>query len=76
MTNSAYHRNVDTEMNVVLPSDLSVDIEVDLGQTGPAYFLQARLNKGPNAEAVGYLSSGSLELFPIYLSMWIGTSAR
>jgi Ohr subfamily peroxiredoxin len=31
------------EMNVVLPSDLSVDIEVDLGQTGPAYFLQARL---------------------------------
>ncbi len=28
-------------MNVVLPSDLSVDI--DLGQTGPAYFLQARL---------------------------------
>ncbi|MFJ7792519.1 Ohr family peroxiredoxin [Pseudomonas sp. NPDC096950] len=31
------------EMNVVLPSDFSVDIEVDLGQTGPAYFLQARL---------------------------------
>ncbi|WP_448145055.1 Ohr family peroxiredoxin [Pseudomonas silesiensis] len=31
------------EMNVVLPSNLSVDIEVDLGQTGPAYFLQARL---------------------------------
>ncbi|EJM68914.1 peroxiredoxin, Ohr subfamily [Pseudomonas sp. GM50] len=34
---------VANEMNVVLPSDLSVDIEVDLGQTGPAYFLQARL---------------------------------
>lgn len=31
------------EMNVVLPSDFSVDIEVDLGMTGPAYFLQARL---------------------------------
>jgi Ohr subfamily peroxiredoxin len=32
------------EMKVVLPPDLSVDIEVDLGQTGQAYFLQARLN--------------------------------
>ncbi|MBK5354638.1 Ohr family peroxiredoxin [Pseudomonas sp. TH41] len=31
-------------MKVTLPPDLSVDIEVDLGQTGPAYFLQARLN--------------------------------
>ncbi|MBK5354637.1 Ohr family peroxiredoxin [Pseudomonas sp. TH41] len=31
------------ELNVVLPADMSVDIEVDLGQTGPAYFLQARL---------------------------------
>jgi lipoyl-dependent peroxiredoxin len=30
-------------MKVTLPPDLSVDIEVDLGQTGPAYFLQARL---------------------------------
>jgi organic hydroperoxide reductase OsmC/OhrA len=34
---------VANDMNVVLPSDLSVDIEVDLGQTGAAYFLQARL---------------------------------
>ncbi|VVO20608.1 Ohr family peroxiredoxin [Pseudomonas fluorescens] len=34
---------VANDMNVVLPSDLSVDIEVDLGQTGEAYFLQARL---------------------------------
>jgi osmotically inducible protein OsmC len=32
------------EMKVALPPDLSVDIEVDLGQTGQAYFLQARLN--------------------------------
>jgi osmotically inducible protein OsmC len=32
------------EMKVTLPPDLSVDIEVDLGQTGSAYFLQARLN--------------------------------
>ncbi len=29
---------------LVLPDDLAVDIEVDLGQTGAAYFLQARLN--------------------------------
>ena len=32
------------EMKVALPPDLSVDIEVDLGQTGQAYFLQARFN--------------------------------
>jgi osmotically inducible protein OsmC len=30
-------------MQVTLPPNLAVDIEVDLGQTGPAYFLQARL---------------------------------
>lgn len=34
---------VANDLKVVLPSDLSVEIEVDLGQTGPAYFLQARL---------------------------------
>jgi Ohr subfamily peroxiredoxin len=32
------------EHNVTLPVGYSVDIEVDLGQTGNAYFLQARLN--------------------------------
>ncbi len=32
------------EMKVALPPDLSLDIEIDLGQTGQAYFLQARLN--------------------------------
>src|SRR6059058_5118587 len=31
------------ERNVVLPADMAVDIEVDLGKTGLAYFLQARL---------------------------------
>jgi len=31
------------QMNVELPKDVAVDIEVDLGQTGEAYFLQARL---------------------------------
>jgi len=29
---------------VTLPRDLAVDAEVDLGMTGDAYFLQARLN--------------------------------
>ena len=29
---------------VTLPSDMAVDIEVDLGQTGGAYFLQARID--------------------------------
>ncbi|AMO93433.1 peroxiredoxin, Ohr subfamily protein [Collimonas fungivorans] len=32
------------KMKVVLPPDLAVDAEVDLGVTGAAYFLQARLN--------------------------------
>ncbi|MFJ3007461.1 Ohr family peroxiredoxin [Pseudomonas fluorescens] len=34
---------VANDLNVALPADLSVDIEVDLGKTGSAYFLQARL---------------------------------
>lgn len=29
---------------VALPADMSVDIEVDLGRTGVAYFIQARIN--------------------------------
>lgn len=32
------------ERQVALPSDLALDIEVDLGTTGGAYFLQARIN--------------------------------
>ena len=31
------------EFKVELPADVSVDIEVDLGQTGNAYFLQSRI---------------------------------
>jgi len=31
------------QMKVTLPADTAVDLEVDLGQTGAAYFLQARL---------------------------------
>ncbi|MBP0624950.1 organic hydroperoxide resistance protein [Cupriavidus consociatus] len=32
------------QMKIKLPSDLSVDTEVDLGTAGEAFFLQARLN--------------------------------
>ena len=32
------------KMKVALPADLAVDAEVDLGKTGDAYLLQARLN--------------------------------
>lgn len=35
---------VAAQKKVTLPPDLAVDIEVDLGQSGAAYFLQARLN--------------------------------
>ncbi len=31
------------KMKIVLPADLAIDAEVDLGMTGEAYFLQARL---------------------------------
>jgi osmotically inducible protein OsmC len=32
------------ELKVAIPADVSVDIEIDLGQTGNAYFLQAGFN--------------------------------
>lgn len=32
------------ERRVALPPDLALDVEVDLGMTGGAYFLQARIN--------------------------------
>ena len=32
------------KMKLTLPADLAVDAEVDLGKTGDAYLLQARLN--------------------------------
>jgi Ohr subfamily peroxiredoxin len=31
-------------LKVTIPADVSVEIEVDLGQTGNAYLLQARFN--------------------------------
>jgi lipoyl-dependent peroxiredoxin len=32
------------KMKIALPADVTVDAEVDLGKTGDAFFLQARLN--------------------------------
>ncbi|NML61670.1 Ohr family peroxiredoxin [Massilia sp. RP-1-19] len=32
------------EKNVTLPDGMAVEIEVDLGQTGDAYFIQGRIN--------------------------------
>ena len=32
------------EMKLKLPSDLAVEVEVDVGQTGNEYFIQARFN--------------------------------
>jgi Ohr subfamily peroxiredoxin len=37
-------QHVAKEQKLALPSDLAVDIEVDLGMAGNAYLLQARLN--------------------------------
>jgi osmotically inducible protein OsmC len=33
-----------SKMSVTLPAEVAIDAEVDLGTTGGAYFLQARLN--------------------------------
>jgi Ohr subfamily peroxiredoxin len=52
------------EKKVALPADLSVDIQVDLGQTGKAYFIQARFDvRLPGvarelAEAVAHAAHG------------------
>ena len=50
-----------------LPHDLSVDIEVDLGTAGKAYFLQARLNvslPGLPREVAEALAHGAHEICP------------
>jgi Ohr subfamily peroxiredoxin len=58
---------VATKMKVKLPPDLSVDIEVDLGQSGSAWLLQARLNvraPGLEREVVEQLAHGAHEICP------------
>ena len=55
------------EMKVALPADLSVDIEVDLGQTGAAYFLQARFEvrlPGLAHEVATAVAHGADEICP------------
>ena len=55
------------QMKVKLPPDLSVDIEVDLGQSGTAWLLQARLNvraPGLERDVVETLAHGAHEICP------------
>ena len=58
---------VASQMKVKLPADLSVDIEVDLGQSGAAWLLQARLTvRAPGLErkVVEELAHGAHEICP------------
>jgi lipoyl-dependent peroxiredoxin len=58
---------VATQMKVKLPPDLSVDIEVDLGQSGAAWLLAARLTvraPGLERDIVGRLAHGAHEICP------------
>ena len=58
---------VASQMKVKLPPDLSVDIEVDLGQSGAAWLLQARLTvraPGLEREVVERLAHGAHEICP------------
>lgn len=58
---------VASQMKVKLPPDLSVDIEVDLGQSGAAWLLQARLTvRAPGLEraVVEELAHGAHEICP------------
>ncbi|WP_166359710.1 Ohr family peroxiredoxin [Pseudomonas akapageensis] len=55
------------EKNIELPADLSVDIEIDLGQTGQAYLLQARFHvraPGLAHEVVTALAQAAHEICP------------
>ena len=55
------------QMKVKLPADLAVGIEVDLGQVGNAFLLQARLNvraPGMDQEVAERLAHGAHEICP------------
>ncbi|SFU84658.1 peroxiredoxin, Ohr subfamily [Polaromonas sp. YR568] len=52
---------------ITLPADLSVDAEVDLGSTGDAFFLQARLNvslPGMDREAARKITDAAHQICP------------
>lgn len=58
---------VASQMKVKLPPDLSVDIEIDLGQSGAAWLLAARLTvraPGLEKEVVEKLAHGAHEICP------------
>ena len=58
---------VAARMKVKLPADLAIDTEVDLGTTGGAYFLQARLNvslPGIEREVAQALADGAHQECP------------
>lgn len=64
---SAAVRLVAQNLKVTLPAETSVDIEVDLGQTGDQYFLQARLTlRVPDLspEIASQLAHGAHEICP------------
>jgi Ohr subfamily peroxiredoxin len=55
------------QMKVVLPSNTSVDIEVDLGQNGSEYLLQARINlnvPGIDQEVATAIAHAAHEMCP------------
>jgi organic hydroperoxide reductase OsmC/OhrA len=60
-------------MKITLPPDLAVDAEVDLGVTGDAVFLQARLNvslPGLEREAARRLVEAAHEICPYSKATW------
>ena len=55
------------EMKLTLPSDLAVEVEVDVGQTGSDYFIQARFNvivPGMEREVAEALAHRAHEICP------------
>jgi Ohr subfamily peroxiredoxin len=55
------------QQKVTLPADLAVDVEVDLGQTGADYFLQARISvhaPGLPREVAEALAHGAHQICP------------
>ena len=58
---------VANQRKVVLPAELAIEIEVDLGQTAGAYFLQARINvnlPGVEREVAEALANEAHEICP------------
>lgn len=55
------------QMNITLPADTAVEIEVDLGQGGNAYFIQARITltvPGIDPEVAAAIAHGADDICP------------